>query len=79
MKVTFLVIGKTNDEYLKQGITIYEGRLKHYFPFEIVVIPELKNTKKMTFETQKEAEGLLLEKYISQAEFTVLLDENGKE
>ncbi|HBF89391.1 MAG TPA: 23S rRNA (pseudouridine(1915)-N(3))-methyltransferase RlmH [Bacteroidales bacterium] len=79
MKIIFLVVGKTNDEYLKQGIALYENRIKHYLSFETIVIPELRNTKKMTTEMQKEAEGILIEKYVNNADFSVLLDENGKE
>lgn len=79
MKVTFLVVGKTTDENISKAVSIYENRLKHYLPFETVVIPELKNTKKMTFEVQKEQEGILILKYIEQFDFTILLDENGKE
>lgn len=79
MKISFLVVGKTTDEYISKGISVYENRLKHYLPFECQIIPELKNTKKMTFEVQKEQEGILILKYIEQADFTILLDENGKE
>ena len=79
MKVTFLVVGKTTDECISKSVSVYENRLKHYLPFETIVIPELKNTKKMTFEQQKEQEGFLILKYIEQFDFTILLDENGKE
>lgn len=79
MKVSFLVVGKTNDDYIIKAVSVYEKRLKHYLPFEIIVIPELKNTKKMTFEVQKEQEGLQILKYIKNSDFTILLDENGKE
>jgi 23S rRNA (pseudouridine1915-N3)-methyltransferase len=79
MKVTFLVVGKTTDECISKLVSVYENRLKHYLPFETVVILELKNTKKMTSEVQKEQEGILILKYIEQFDFTILLDENGKE
>jgi 23S rRNA (pseudouridine1915-N3)-methyltransferase len=32
-------------------------RIAHYMPFEIKVIPELKNAKSLTEEQQKEKEG----------------------
>ena len=31
MKIEFRVVGKTNEDYLKEGISIYEKRLKHLF------------------------------------------------
>jgi len=79
MKVKLLLTGKTNSEYLKSGIDDYVQRLKHYLPFEMVVIPELKNNKKMSEDQQKTKEGELILAQISPPDFVVLLDENGKE
>lgn len=42
MKIRLLVIGKTNEEYLRKGVAEYERRIKHYVPFEILEIPALK-------------------------------------
>ena len=53
MKITFLVLGKTEDSYLKESIEKYTKRLKHYIKFEIVEIPELKNTKNLSEDQQK--------------------------
>ena len=69
MKVLFLVIGKTVDKHLTALINDYANRVKHYIPFDMEVIPELKNTKALTPEQQKEREG----------DYVVLLDEGGKE
>jgi 23S rRNA (pseudouridine1915-N3)-methyltransferase len=79
MKVKLLLTGKTNSEYLKSGIDDYVQRLKHYLPFEMVVIPELKNNKKMSEDQQKKKEGELILDQINSPDFVVLLDENGKE
>lgn len=78
MKIKFLVIGKTDSDYLKKGINEYTGRLKHYLPFELVVIPDLKNTKNLTEEMQKIKEGELILNQIDVGELVILLDENGK-
>ena len=45
MKVTLLVVGKTNDKHIIALVDEYLGRLKHYLPVDIEVIPELKQTK----------------------------------
>ena len=79
MKVKLVLIGKTDLNYLKEGINEYEKRLKHYLPFEIVVIPDLKNTKKLSEDQQKQKEGELILGQIKDGDFTVLLDEKGKE
>jgi 23S rRNA (pseudouridine1915-N3)-methyltransferase len=51
----------------------------HYVPFALQVIPELKNTKALTAEQQKQAEGELILRQITSATDLVLLDEHGKE
>ena len=48
-------------------------------PFTLQVIPELKNTKALTSEQQKQAEGELILRTITPATDLILLDEHGKE
>lgn len=60
MKLLLLVVGRTVDKHLSALIDDYAGRIKHYVPFEMEVIPELKNAKSLSFEQQKEREGELL-------------------
>ena len=79
MKTLFLVIGKTIDKHLVALIDDYVQRVKHYQPFELEVIPELKNTKALTPEQQKEREAELLKKSLKDGDYVVLLDEGGKE
>jgi 23S rRNA (pseudouridine1915-N3)-methyltransferase len=79
MKITLLIVGKTEDAYLKDGIDKYLKRLKHYTKIEVVEIAELKNTKALTAEQQKAKEAELILKKISPADFVILLDENGME
>ena len=57
----------------------YIGRIGHYMPFTVTVIPELKNTKNLTEAQQKEREGELILKQIQPQDYVVLLDEHGKE
>jgi 23S rRNA (pseudouridine1915-N3)-methyltransferase len=78
MKITLLVVGKTEDKYLIEGIEKYLNRLKHYIGFNLVVIPELKNTKNLTEAQQKTKESELILKQISNLDVVVLLDERGK-
>lgn len=79
MKIVLLVVGKTDASYFIEAIKEYEKRLIHYIPFEIQIIPDIKNTKKLTAEQQKEKEGELILKNIQSGDYTVLLDEKGKE
>ena len=61
------------------GINDYLQRTKRYLAFDMEVIPELKNTKSLTEEVQKEKEGELILKALQPGDVVVLLDEGGKE
>jgi len=78
MKIKLLVIGKTDDKYLSEGIKKYYSRLKHYLTFEYTELPDIKNSKNLTQERQKILEGELLLKNIQPGDQVVLLDERGK-
>lgn len=79
MKTRLIVVGKTTDKNFINSIDDYCSRIGHYMPFEIQVIPELKNTKSLSQQTQKEMEGEQILKRLQQNETVVLLDEHGKE
>ena len=44
MKITLLTVGKTDRDWVRQGLEIYVSRLRHYIPFTLTEIPELKNS-----------------------------------
>ena len=79
MKITLLTVGKTDRDWVKQGLDIYVSRLKHYIPFAITEIPELKNVSALTKEQIKVREGELILKNIRTDDDVILLDERGKE
>lgn len=79
MEITLIVIGKTNAKYLIEGLDEYTRRLKHYITYNINILPDIKNTKNLTEEQQKETEGKLILNALKQGDFLVLLDERGKE
>ncbi len=79
MKTILILVGKTNDKHFQAGISDYAERISHYMPFEIVTIPELRNTKNISEEQQKTAEGDLIMRQLQPTDTVVLLDEHGKE
>ena len=79
MKIHLLVVGKTTATYISDAVDEYCRRLKHYITFDMEVIPELKNTKSLSMEVQKEKEGELILKALQPGDVVVLLDEHGKE
>ena len=73
------MIGKTDARYFDEAIREYQNRLNHYLPFEMQVIADIKNTKSMTEQQQKEKEGELILKNLQAGDYIVLLDEKGKD
>lgn len=78
MKISLIVIGKTDDAYLVEGINKYVSRLKHYINFQMHTIPELKNNKSLNEAQQKSKEAELVLKQLNRSDYLVLLDEKGK-
>lgn len=79
MKATLILVGKTTEDVFVHAIADYTGRIAHYLPFNIVTLPELKNTKKLSEAQQKDREGEMILKEIQTSDTVVLLDEHGKE
>lgn len=79
MKTELILVGRTADKLFEAGINDYAERISHYMPFSITTIPELKNTKNLSEEQQKTAEGEKILKLLQPSDTLVLLDEHGKE
>ena len=78
MKITLLTVGKTDRDWVKQGLELYISRLKHYIPFALVEIPELKTVSALSTEQIKTKEGELILKHIRPGDDLILMDERGK-
>ena len=79
MKAVLIAIGKTDAQYFKEAIEEYKKRLIHYLPFDVELIPDLRNTKNLSEEQQKAKEGELILKSLQAGDYIVLLDDKGKE
>ncbi len=74
-----IVVGKTTDKRFEAITQEYIERIRHYIPFTVEVIPELKNTKRLSQDEQKKREGELIQKNLQPGDYIVLLDEHGSE
>lgn len=79
MNIKLIVVGKTDEKYLQQGIDVYVSRLKHYVNFEMAVIPALKDQKGASPDEVKEREAALLLRQLEKCDRVVLLDEHGEQ
>ena len=78
MKIVFGMIGKTDFPYLVEGMEIYLKRLSHYAKMEVLVLPDIKTSKKESTEVLKVKEGELILSKLQDGDFLILLDEQGK-
>ena len=79
MNLFLLTVGKTDVSWVKEGLDLYASRLKHYVPFSIVEIPELKKVSSLSKQQIKDKEGELILKHIGPQDQLILLDEHGRE
>lgn len=79
MRITLLTVGKTDIKWVSEGLEVYSSRLRHYIPFEIKEIPELKNASSLSRDQIRTAEGKLILKNLRDSDEVVLLDEHGRE
>ncbi|MEC7646383.1 MAG: 23S rRNA (pseudouridine(1915)-N(3))-methyltransferase RlmH [Bacteroidota bacterium] len=79
MKIVLFVVGKTNQEYLVEGIAKYQKRLQHYTQFEIFEISNIKNVKNLSNLELMKKEGRLILKQLQPSDYLVLLDDKGKD
>lgn len=78
MKITLLLNGKTDRNFIREAIDLYAERMKKYVPFEIKVIPPPKKSKNLSEEQYKQEEAKLIEKFFQASDYLILLDEKGK-
>lgn len=79
MRITLLVVGKTDNRHLEELIQLYSRRIVHYLPYDMKVIPDVKRGGKITVEQQKQSEGSEILRQINPNDRLVLFDECGQQ
>ena len=79
MKITLLQTGKTTDKHISELADLYSNRIKKYTGFEIITIPDVKNTKNMPVQEQRTKEATKIIQSVTDDDYIILLDERGKE
>lgn len=79
MKIALLLNGKTAEDYIAKGISSFAERIKKYTPFEIITIPDIKNTRNMPVREKKIKEAEKILGFFREGDYVVILDEKGKE
>jgi 23S rRNA (pseudouridine1915-N3)-methyltransferase len=79
MKIALLQTGKTTDRNISEVANLYLNRIKKYTGFEIITLPDLKNTKSLSVPEQNLKEGKKMLQAFSPDDYVILLDERGHE
>jgi len=79
MKISFVQTGKTTENYINEGVSLYEKRIKKLVPFSILTTPAVKNRRNLKPEEIKNREGKLILDLLHDDDYIILLDEKGKE
>lgn len=79
MEIVLLTVGKTSTDFVRKGIEEYDRRIRRYTPFSLQSLPDVRNTRALSEDQQKKAEGELILNYVKSSDYLVLLDEHGLE
>ena len=77
MKVDLIVVGKTDQAEVRSLVAAYLKRLNFYAKVTLTELPDLKNTRSLSVESQKRQEGEALLRQFGEGDYVVLLDEKG--
>jgi 23S rRNA (pseudouridine1915-N3)-methyltransferase len=79
MKITVIVVGKTQSKELITIMDEYRKRLKRYIQVEWIELLDYKNRGKVTAEELKKIEGKMILNKLSTDDELILFDEKGME
>ena len=79
MNIELIVIGKTDQQDVASLVEQYAKRVNHYCKFTVTTIADVKNTRNMAPSRQKQLEGEMILRLISEGDWVVLMDERGRQ
>lgn len=79
MKIVIIAVGKTSTDYVGRGVEEYLRRISRYINIELNVIPDVRTSRAISEETQKQTEGKAIIASLQPGDHVTLLDERGKE
>ena len=79
MKIVIIAVGKTATQYIAAATDDFIRRASRYVPVEMSIIPDLRSTRGLTEEMQKQREGKSIIASLQPGDLVTLLDERGAE
>ena len=75
MKIVIIAVGKTSTGYVACGVEEFLKRANRYVPTELLVIPDVKSSKALSEDAQKQQEGRSIISALQPGDIVTLLDE----
>ena len=79
MNIELIVIGKSDQQEVASLVEQYAKRVNHYCKFTVTTVADVKNTRNMAPSRQKQLEGEMILRLISDGDWLVLMDEKGRQ
>jgi 23S rRNA (pseudouridine1915-N3)-methyltransferase len=79
MKIKIIQVGKFKDKYLEESVNEYIKRINPYFKIELITLKDVSPSKTYPPERCKKEESYQILNAIDEGDFTISLDEHGKE
>ncbi len=79
MNIELLVVGKTDSKEVEALVELYARRVNRYCRCAGTALPDVRNTRSLTQNQQRTAEGEAILRQLAAGDHVVLLDERGDE
>ena len=79
MKLSLLLIGRTEPAWLQEGCESYVKRITRYLPFRVQTLPDVRNPRNMPVQVLTAREAEIFLGSLQATDTVVLLDEKGAE
>lgn len=77
MTIDIVVVGKTDSEAVSELVSGYLKRVNFHLKASMVILPDVRSTRKLSRPQQKKLEGEAILRNVAQGDHLVLLDEKG--
>ena len=79
MKLVLIQVGKTDDNYLAEGLSVFYSRIRKMIPLEVISVKESKESKSKPESVLKKEEADAISSRFKQGDIIILLDERGEQ
>jgi len=79
IRLTLIFVGRSIDQYLREGCQVYEERIRRYAELNPAPVPEERVRSKGKINYILQQEGRRIREKLPPGAFTVVLDERGKQ